>query len=186
MILTGRVWFLLLICVECNIFKFHVLHSAFEFSQNITTNPISSCCQGMNLVLRKTLPQQIFMQKCTNNGNIRNSTLWKGNTDILHVPQAVLFTLTNEMGIYHGGELDLREFHTFQVQDYNGITQLHEYTFTKHFYLQSSDVKLLRQIACVFGDTASNSNEVDEIYYRVIVIFFFFNLPWTCIFTLLL
>ena len=150
MILTGRVWFLLLICLQCNIFKFHDERSAFAFAQNITTNGDSFCSQGITLVLCQILPKQIFMEKCITNGEFDSSTLWKGNTIGLHVPQAVFFTLTNEKGIYHGGELNLREFYRFQLT------------------------------------VASNLNEVYEINYRDLVIFFCFNLPWTCMFILLL
>ena len=186
MILIGRVWFLLLICLECSIFKSHDVDSVFAFAQNITTNPDSFCFQGINLPLCQTLPQQIFMEKCINNEEFYNNTLWKCNSVSLHVLQAVLFTSINEKGIYHGGELNIREFHKFQQTVYNGITQLHEYTIEKQFSLQSSDIALSRQFVCVYGDTASNSNEVYEINYRDILIFFCFYLPWTCFFILLI
>ena len=126
------------------------------------------------------------MEKCINNGEFDSCTLWKGNTISLHLKQSVFLILTNEKGIYHGGELNLREFYTFQPAVNKGITKLHGYTFAKEFYLQPSDVKLLRPITCDFWNNATNLNDVYEINYRDIVIFFCFNLHWTCMFILLI
>ena len=111
--LTGRVWFLLLICVQFNVFKLDDERFDFAFSENI--NGDSFCSQGITPVLCQIAPKQIFMEKCITNGEFDGSTLWKGNTISLHVPQAVFFTLSNEKGIYHGGKLNLREFYIFQL-----------------------------------------------------------------------
>ena len=46
----------------------------------------------------------------------------------------------------YGGELNLREFYRFQPTVNKSIVKLHGYTFAKEFYLQPSDVKLLRYI----------------------------------------
>ena len=116
------------------------------------------------------------MEKCINNGEFDTYTLWKGNTIRFHLEQAVFLIFSNEKGIYHGGELNLREFYRFQPTVNKGITKLHGYTFAKGFYLQPSDVKLLRHITVDFYNNASNFNEVYEINYRDIVIFFCFNL----------
>ena len=94
--------------------------------------------------------------------------------------------MINEKGIYHGGELNLREFYGFQPTVNKGITKLQGYTFAKKFYLQPSDVKLLRPITCDFWNNATNLNDVYEINYRDIVVFFCFNLHWTCMFILLI
>ena len=174
--LTGRMWFLLLFYLSSNIFKFRDESSAFVFGQDITTNRESLCSQGMSLVLCQIIPTQIFKEKCINNGGYDSCTLWKGITISLHLKQAVFLTLTTEKGIYHGGELNLREFYTFQPAVNKGITKLHGYTFAKEFYLQPSDVKLLRPITCDFWNNATNLNDVYEINYRDIVVFFCFNL----------
>ena len=149
MILTGRVWFILLICLQCNIFKLDD-EFAFAFAKNISTNGDSFCSQGITLVLCQIPPKQIFMEKCITNGAFDSSTLWKDNTIGLHVPQVVFLTLSNEEGIYHGGDLNVREFYRFQLT------------------------------------VASNLNEFYEINNRDIVIFLCFNLPWTCMFILLI
>ena len=115
MILTGRVWFLLLICLQCNVLKLDDKRFAFAMARNITTNCDPSCSQGITLVLCQIPPKQIFMEKCITNGEFDGSTLWKGNTIGLHVPQAVFFTLSNEKRIYHEGELNVREFYRFQL-----------------------------------------------------------------------
>ena len=117
------------------------------------------------------------MEKCINNGKIFNSTLWKGITDSLHDQQAVLFTLTNEKGIYHGGKLYLRDFYRFQLTVYKSNAQLHGYTFAKQFYLQPSDITLFRDFTCDLWNNTSNLDEVYEINNRDIAIFFCFNLP---------
>ena len=137
--LTGRVWFLLLFCVQFNVFKLDDERFDFAFSENI--NGDSFCSQGITLVLCQIPPKQIFMEKCITNGELDGSTLWKGNTISLHAPQAVFFTLSNEKRIYYGGKLNLRDFQRFQVT------------------------------------VASNLNELYEINYRDIAIFFCFNLP---------
>ena len=186
MMLTGRMWFLLLFCLQSDIFKLHDGSSAFVFGQYITTNRESFCSQGTSLDLCQILPTQIFMEKCINNGEFDTYTLWKGNTIRLHLKQAVFLIFSNEKGIYHGGELNLREFYRFQPTVNKGITKLHGHTFAKGFYLQPSDVKLLTHITVDFYNNASNFNEVYEINYRDIVIFFCFNLHWTCMFILLI
>ena len=184
--LTGRVWFLLLICLQFDIFKFRNERFVFAFAQNITTNRDSLCSQGITLDLCQILPKQMFMDKCINNGDFDSSALWKGNTFGLLVPQAVFYTLTNEKGIYHGGKLYLRDFYRFQLTVYKSNAQLHGYTFAKQFYLQPSDITLFRDFTCDLWNNTSNLDEVYEINNRDIAIFFCFNLPWTCIFILLI
>ena len=141
MILSGRVWFLLLIFLQCNVLKLDDERFAFAFAQTITRNVDSICSQGITLVLRQIPTKQSFMEKCITNGELDGSTLWKGNTISLHAPQAVFFTLSNEKRIYYGGKLNLRDFQRFQLT------------------------------------VASNLNELYEINYRDIAIFFCFNLP---------
>ena len=137
--LTGRVWFLLLICVQLNVFKLDDERLDFAFSENI--NGDSFCSQGITLVLCHIPSKQIFMEKCITNGEFDGSTLWKCNRISLHDAQAAFFTLSNEKGIYYGGKLNLRDFHRFQLT------------------------------------VTSNLNELYEINYRDIAIFFSFNLP---------
>ena len=176
MMLTGRMWFLLLFYLSTDIFEFRDERSVFVFGQNITTNRESLCSQGMSVVLCQIMPTQIFMENCNNNGVFDICTLWKGSTISLHLKQADFLILTNDKGIYHGGGLNIRELYTFQPTVPKGITKLHGNTFSKEFYVQPSDVKLLRHITGDFWNNASKLNEVYEIKYRDIVLFFCFNL----------
>ena len=163
MLLIVGVWFLLVICLQLNIFKFHDEHSGEAFAQNITTTRVSFCLQGINLDLCPNLAKRIFMEKCINNGEFHNSTLCKGNTVGLHDPQAVVFRFENEIGISLGGELKLREFYSFQLTVSKGTRQFYGYMFAKQFYFEPSDVTLLSPISCVFLNPASNFYEVHEI-----------------------
>ena len=121
MILTGRVWFLFLICLQCNVLKLDVKRFAFAMAQNITTNGDPFCSQGITLVLCQIPPKQIFMEKCITNGEFHGSTLWKGNTIGLYVPQAVFFTLSNEKGIYHGGKVNVQLTVASNLNEFNEI-----------------------------------------------------------------
>ena len=146
MILTGRVLFLLLICLQW----LDDERFAFAFAKNITTNCDSVCSQGITLVLRQIPPKQIYIEKCITNGECDSRTLWKGNAIGLPVSEAVFFTLSKKKGIYHGADLDLRVLYRFQL------------TVAPYF------------------------NEFYELNFRDIVIFVCFNLPWTCMFILLI
>ena len=124
--MPGRVWFLFLICIQCNVLKLDDKRFAFATAQNITTNDDLFCSQAITLVLCQIQPKQIFMEKCITNWEFDGSTLWKGNTIGLHVPQAVFFTLSNEKRIYHGGELNVREFYKFQLTVASNLNEFNE------------------------------------------------------------
>ena len=129
MILSGRVWFLFLICLQCNVLKLDDKRFAIVMAQNITTNGDPFCCQGITLVLCQIPPKQICMEKCITNGEFDGSILWKGNTICLYVPQAVFFILSNEKGIYHGGELNVRGFYRFQLTVASNLNEFNEINY---------------------------------------------------------
>ena len=122
--LTGRVWFLLLICVQFNVFKLDDERFDFAFSENI--NGDSFCSQGITPVLCQIPPKQIFMEKCITNGEFDGSTLWKGNTISLHVGEAAFFTSSNEKGIYFEGKLNLRDFQRFQLTVASNLNEMYK------------------------------------------------------------
>ena len=69
------------------------------------------------------------MEKCITNEEFDSCTLWAGNTSGLHVPEAVFFTLSNEKGIYHGGELNLRDFYRFQLTVASNFKEVYEINY---------------------------------------------------------
>ena len=129
MILSGRVWFLLLIALQCNVVKLDGERFAFAFAQNITTNGDSICSQGITVVLRQIPLKQIFTEKRITNGEFDGGALWKGNIIGLQVPQAVFFALSNEERIYDAGELNLRDFYRFQLTVASNYNEFYEINY---------------------------------------------------------
>ena len=104
-------WIVLLLSIGQNTFKFPDNHSGVLFARNIATTRVQYDQCMVDLPRFQDLHERILDERSVDNGDIRTAVLCADDTDCFQVPQAAF--LSTENGIFHGGELQLREFRVF-------------------------------------------------------------------------
>lgn len=92
MILLQGVWFLIGVCLQCNISKSH-FHSGVMFGQRVVTPDISFRLYEANLVRSRNIMIRIILEKSMENGGISDGPLCKGVTLGVYTPNSVLCSI---------------------------------------------------------------------------------------------
>ena len=184
MILGEGVWIVLLLFIGKNTFKFPDNHSGVLFDRNIATTRVQFGQYMVDLPRFQDLHERILDERSIDNGEIRTAVLCADDTDCFQVPQAAF--LSKENGIFHGGELQLRECRGFQLIFPTDTRSFSTYAIENQFSLQPRNVKLPCPFSHDFLSLACGFFEINEIHYWDLVSCLLVILPWYCIFILLI